>query len=207
MTRRGLVLMFLAASIAFSQRRTLPPPPAINEEGWQEFVSKLRDALRRGDAAYLTSIVSPNIKNGFGGDDGIAAFRKTWKLDRPHSPVFPLLSKLLDLGVVSDGEHNVWAPYLFETFPDDLDPFEHSVVTGKNVYLRSGPGMTAKPLRVLSYEIVKLDKMQKDWHKVSTLDGVTGYVSERYLHSPAGYRACFAKESGQWRMVYLVAGD
>jgi len=207
MTRRGLGLMFLAASGAFSQGRTLPPVVNSRDDSLSKFLAGLRDAVRREDVAYLTSIVSPNIKNGFGGDDGIAAFRKFWKLEQPHSPVFPLLSKLLGLGVAWDADRNVWAPYLFVTFPQELDPFEHEVVTGRNVYLRSGPSQAAKPLRTLSYEIVKVEKSEQDWHRVATLDGVTGYVSERYLHSPVGYRAGFTKEAGQWRMVFLAAGD
>ena len=101
-----------------------------------------------------------------------------------------------------------FVPYVFPKFPETDDPFFYEVVVGRNVWLRENPGAHSRGLRRLSWDVVRVEADGADWHKITTDDGLTGYVAARYLHSPAGYRARFRKDAqGQWRMTALLAGD
>jgi hypothetical protein len=151
-------------------------------------------------------VLSPVIKTGFDGNGGIAEFRSKWKLDRPHSEVWPLLARMLALGgTLKDGNYSV--PYVIDRFPEDLDAFDHAAITGRGVWLRSGASTSSRGIRKLDYEIVRVQSMEDDWWPVETLDGKRGFVSAKYVQSPVGWRAYFSKEQGSWKMTALVAGD
>src|SRR5688572_20942566 len=79
----GLLLLALAAS---GQERYLRPvDEAEKDASFVAFRTKLIAAAERKDGRYILSIVDPKIQNGFGGRDGIANFRRDWKLDRHDS--------------------------------------------------------------------------------------------------------------------------
>jgi hypothetical protein len=166
------------------------------------------------------SIVDPNIKNGFGGDDGIVEFKKMWKIDRPQSPFWNEFILVLSNGGTFDKESKnkmFQAPYTFTGFPEDLDAFDYQAVFGNNVNLRSKPEMNAPIVASLSYNIVKVDfensvkdKNKADeysWLKIETLGGKKGFVKAEFVRSPIDYRAIFEKRKGKWIMTVFLAGD
>jgi len=92
-------------------------------------------------AGLLQAAVSPNIKNGFGGDDGIDEFRKTWRLESPDSPLWSKLGTVLALGGGFLSENSFIAPYVFSEFPSPLDGFEYLAVVGRGVRAREKPDL------------------------------------------------------------------
>jgi hypothetical protein len=205
---RGIAACLLAASLASAQSWKLP---LKNEEsrdpGLVAFLKNLRDTARKNDVAALLRAISPQIKNGFGGDDGEAAFRRAWELDKGNSPVFAVLTNILSLGGAWIDDQYC-APYLVAGFPPEIDAFSHHVVVGQGVRLRSAALPDAPVVARLSYDIVETLERTADWSRVKTHDGITGFISTAYLYSPIGYRACFMKDAaGNWHMVSLVAGD
>jgi hypothetical protein len=114
----------------------------------------------------------------------------------------------LSLGVHYSGPGTYCAPYVAVMFPDDLDRYEHDVVAGAGVRLRSAASADAPIVTTLTYEIVRVVERGPQWTSVRTLGGDSGYVATQFLYSPMGYRACFASDTvGAWRPSVLVAGD
>lgn len=186
----------------------LPLDRSDRDPALARYLDRLREAVEAKDAAALRTLISPDIKNGFGGDDGAEAFDAAWHPEGPDSQVWPVLTKILGLGGDWTGPQQYCAPYLFVHFPDDFDPFEHQVVVGTGVRLRAAPGFDSRVLGQLSWTIVKHEHSEERWRLVTAPWGVTGWVAAEYLYSPVGYRACFQSDSeDQWRMVFLVEGD
>ena len=110
-----------------------------------------------------------------------------------------------------------YAPYSFDSFPEDLDGFEHFVVFGSNVNMRETAGGNSKVIGRLSYNVVKIDddseseaaqeRKKPEWRKVRTLGGLSGFVKSEFVRSPIDYRAGFEKKRGVWKMVAFIAGD
>ena len=192
---------------------SLPPLPPVDEAAAQPdflaFRARLQAALARHDAAALLAAVHPDIRNSFGGDDGIAAFRERWRPEAPDSPVWTTLAEVLSLGGLFDAEGRFVAPYVFSAWPADVDAFEHVAVLGRGVRVRAAPHAGAEPLALLDFAIVRLQPDQPDagWSAVRLADGRRGFVHRRLVRSPVDYRAAFEKSHGGWKMTLFLAGD
>jgi hypothetical protein len=179
--------------------------PTTRDPALTRFVADLREAVARRDESRFLKLLDPQVRSSFGGDEGIDEFREWWKLDQHGSRLWPLLDRLLALGGVWDGDSYVF-PYVFAKFPDELDPFEHAAIIGQGVWLRAKPSSEARGVRQLRYDLVRVLDQSDEWWEVETLDGARGFVAERYVMSPVGYRLMLGKR-GQWRITALVAGD
>ncbi len=217
-----LVNLILGFSInAFGQERfVVPIDEGKKDASFNTFRAKLITALKKKDKKYLISILDPNIKVSFGGDDGITDFKNFWEIDKADSKLWNELLLALNNGgkFINEGNTKTFcAPYSFWGFPDDLDSFEYNVIFGNNVRLRSKPDLSSDIITNLSYNIVKVDyensvRDSKNnevfaWAKIETLGGLKGFVSAEYVRSPIDYRACFEKTNGKWKMTAFVAGD
>jgi hypothetical protein len=216
----AFLLAFFSVSISAQGRQLLPVDEAEKDASFKAFRDKLIEAVKKRDAKYVLSVVDPNIKNGFGGNDGIANFRKQWKIPSPNSELWDeLLFVLTNGGTFSqEGKSKIFlAPYVFSRFPDDLDAFEYSAIVGTNVRLRAKPNAEAPVVANLSYNIVKVDYQNSieskpdtgkyTWYRVETLDGKKGFVASQFVRSSIDYRAGFEKKRGQWKMFFFLAGD
>ena len=216
-----LALLLSAVSLgAAAQERFLKPvDEGSSDTSFKLFRDKLIAAVKARDAKYVLSVVDPKIKNSFGDSDGVANFKKMWKIDSPQSELWDELLFILTHGGAFSREgasKTFMAPYVYSSFPEDLDAFEHSAIVGENVNLRATPFTTAPVVASLSYNLVKVDynnsirkKTDEDyeWLKVETLGGKSGFVQDRFVRSSVGYRAGFEKKRGQWKMTFLLAGD
>lgn len=215
-------LLIFAFSSAFSQeeRKALPVDEGKTDASFSAFREKTLQAAKRRDVKYILSIVDANIRNTFGDSNGIAEFKKMWKINSPKSEFWDEFITVLSNGgtFLKEADAKTFAaPYTFTSFPDDLDVFEYHAIFGNNVNLRSKPEMKAPVVASLSYNIVRVDfeNSVKDetrenkylWLKVKTLGGNTGFVNAKYVRSPIDYRAVFEKRGGRWKMITFVAGD
>lgn len=213
----SLFMIAIAASAAFAQERYLKPvDEASQDSSFLAFRTKLIAAVDRKDAAYIYSIVDPNIKNGFGDRNGIDWFKRDWKLASRNSEFWTKFAAVIKNGGAfqSDGTSKNFfvAPYSYSNWPDGLDAFEYFVIFGSDVNLRRDASLNAEVVSKLSYNIVKvLDEEphvgRPAWRKVQTLGGQTGYVSADYVRSSIDYRAGFEKKRGRWVMTFFLAGD
>ena len=160
--------------------------------------------------------MAPEIRNSFGDDNGVPAFRTRWRLQDPGSELWPELVAVLALGGTFENDSTFVAPYVFSRFPDSLDAFEHVAVIGENVRVRTEPALTARVLVRVSFEVVRRARKPPRaptpseaalWEPIELADGRVGYVAREFLRSPVGYRAAFVRRGGRWLMTLFVAGD
>lgn len=180
---------------------------SASDPSFLAFKVKLLGALERKDIKSLLAAVDPKIRVSFGSSDGIAEFRRHWKLDRPaQSQVWTELAAVLRLGVTRD-ESEFIAPYVFTKFPQTLDAYTHAVAIRPGVVMRKSPAAGSPKVAVLDYEIVQLPGQRRNgWVEVMS-DEKTGWVQERDIRSPLQYRAFFEKRNGQWKLTAFVKGD
>ncbi len=226
MKRKIFILTILILGIFLNvpaQERFVKPVDEGNQDAsFTQFREKTIAALKKKDKKYLLSITDRNIKLGFGGVDGIENFKKDWKINSPNSEVWNELLAIFTNGGTFFKEAKVknsqfCAPYIFTSFPEDLDAFEYNSIFGENVNLREKPDLNSEVIAQLSYNVVKVDfeksvKNAKngetfEWYKIKTLGGKEGFVSAEFVRSPIGYRSCFEKQKGKWKMTAFLAGD
>jgi len=198
------------ASVAAQQVRVLQPvDEAARNPDFLAFRNRLKEIIAKRDSAALLEIVHPDIKIGFGGNDGIKAFREEWKPHERASMLWKELGDVLKLGGTFDGPSSFIAPYTFSRWPDAVDAFDFGAVTGARVRIRSAPSLNAATIKTVSYEILELApdaKAVEGWTAVK-LDATTAYINSRYIRSAVDYRAMFSFSEGRWRMVLFLAGD
>ena len=106
----------------------LPPQDDANES-FRAFRQQALDALARRDTAFLYSIVAREIRVSFGSGGGINDFKEMWKAGDPTSGVWRTLTRILRMGGKHSSDTMFTAPYVFASWPDSLDAFEHVAVT------------------------------------------------------------------------------
>jgi hypothetical protein len=217
-TLSALVIFFLFSSCspAFAKEAKLNPyDDAARDPSFFIFRARLLEAIQQRDAQFVVSILSPNIKNSFGGNDGISEFRQYWKLERPDSKFWKTMIRVLALGGSFNEETTFMAPYTYSKFPDEFDAFEHGVVIGENVKVRKEPKLDGQIIGTLSYDIVKVTEWKpineagkkQAWVTVLLTGNARGYIAEDYIRSPIDYRAIFEKKNGKWQLTAFVSGD
>ena len=215
-------MVLLLASVAFGQERFVRPvDEAKLDASFLAFRTKLIAAAERRDAAFVLSILDPKIELSFGGHSGIKDFKEMWKIDRSDSKFWSEFLPVIKNGgsfLRQAGKRTgmFLAPYTFESFPEDLDAFEHQVIFGSDVNLRERPSPDSTVVAKLAYNVVKIDDSatvmkvgteNADWYRVETLGGLKGFVKAEFVRSPIDYRAGFEKKRGLWKMVVFIAGD
>ena len=193
------------------------------DSSFTEFRRELLVRLQQRDTAYLYSILAPEIKNSFGGDDRIEGFRSIWKMDRPDSSaIWSTLSRALTLGgkLDRDQSNNLTtfrAPYVYATWPNDIDAFQHVAVTDVNAPVYERPDATAPVVAIVSHSILPFEEWQGIDHdgipgpgafaRVKLPSGKSVWISASQVYSPVGWRAFFEKRGNRWVMTIFVAGD
>ena len=207
------LLLGLAAAGAASAAPTLKPvDEGPRNPSFAEFRDSLRAALLRHDADAVLAVVDSNIKTGFGGDDGIAAFERQWHPRAMDSPLWRELGAMLALGGAFDAQGSFVAPYVYSRWPEAIDAFGHVAIVGSGVRVRAQPSLDSAIVGRLSYAIVpiakgKLRSEDAEWTRVEYVRGHTGFVASRYARSPVGYRAFFTRGAAGWKLVMFLAGD
>ncbi|HEX6988454.1 MAG TPA: hypothetical protein VF282_03225 [Bacillota bacterium] len=210
----------------FEQVRLEPVDESAEDASFAAFKASLLDALARRDLAALEAAIHPQIKTDFGGGTGLEDFRRQWGLDRDPeaSPVWNMLADILNLGGVLTGGGDeplrFTAPYVYALYNASLDPFGHAVVTGDGVNVRAEPSLEAEILDQAGYLVVRVIQPEDDlprvqlngrdycWVRIQLPSGEIGYMADRFLWSPVGWRAAFEQDGeGAWRLTFLVAGD
>jgi len=194
-----------------------PVDEAYEDSTFIAFRLHLLEAIAARDTSFLFAHVDKGIRTSFGAGGGLADFKERWRPSSPKPDLWRTLGRIVGGGgIYRDGMFQ--APYYYAAFPgEEHDPFQHGVVIGQNVNVRSRPDITSPVLTRLSYDIVRVESYPTqsdraiasadDWVHVRLADGREGYVSSRYIGNPVGYRAIFNYHDGKWRMTALVAGD
>lgn len=212
-----ILLVVGGALSASSQERFLQPvDDGPDDASFVAFRVRALRAAAEKDAVFIKSILDKDIRVDFGGGSGVKDFLKSWDGLSAASDFWAEFEYALKHGgefakMKNRGPKQFWAPYIYASFPDDLDGTVYAAVTGENVRLRAKPDASSKVLGQLSFNIVKTiyndGTSNAKWVEIETLGGKRGWVSTDYVRSPIGYRACFAKIGGEWKLTIFVAGD
>lgn len=188
-----------------------PVDEAARQPDFLSFRNSLQAAVAERDVEVLLRSVHPDIRNTFGDDNGIEAFRRLWRLDEPDSDLWAELGTVLRLGGTFEGPDSFVAPYVFSHWRGEFDAFDHVAVIGSTVRVRSAPTTESAILTTLSYQILRLggDRgyPQRPWTAVLLPDGREGFVAASLVRSPVDYRAYFVRTDERWQMTLFVAGD
>jgi len=206
--------------------KLLPVDDARKDPSLVQFRNRLMDAARKHDLDYVLSILTPDVVNSFGGDEGIEGFKRHWELAGGNTRLWDTMLSVLSMGgtlyVTPDAagvwvEAEFWAPYVYSRWPNEFDSFDYGAITGEAVKVRSRPSRRAPVVTTLSYDIVKMlpeavpDEEAKDqtasWVKIVTPGGKEGYVASRFVRGPIDYRLGLVKRNGKWLIKTFVAGD
>ncbi|EOQ86962.1 hypothetical protein LEP1GSC202_0184 [Leptospira yanagawae serovar Saopaulo str. Sao Paulo = ATCC 700523] len=212
--------MVLLPCEPFASKSLSPIDHSSKDKSFMEFKTKLQKVLKSKDRKALEPLIASDIHFSFGPESGKKDFLKSFQLtEKPNeSDFWELLSNTIELGFRQNQEGQMVAPYFFETFPSEFDPFSHYLVIGKNVNVREQASKDSKSLALLSYQIVRSEaddldgrRLEKEsncnWKKICTPQGKPGFVCDRFVRSPLDYRAFFEKRKGQWMLAIFVAGD
>lgn len=216
-----LSLLFGLCGLALvaQERFVRPVDEASKDAAFLAFRNRLITAVDKKDARYIYSIVDSRIQLSFGGDAGLATFKRVWKLERADSEFWKEFGLVIKNGGKFINEPNApkqfAAPYTFSAWPDEVDAFEYQSIFGFDVNLRERPTTDSRIIDKLSYNMVKVDGQRSitkksggfTWYYVETLGGKKGFVNADYVRSPIDLRAGFEKKRGAWRMTYFIAGD
>lgn len=177
-----------------------------------QFRQRLREAVRRRDANFIRSTAIPGIRLTFGDPKTLDDLN----IDNPKAEIWLGMEKAFSTGCAYDTQ--TWiCPHVFHVFEVlPLDPFDYFAIVGVNVNARSQPSTNSQIVGVLSNEVVKYDYQAtgaynldnpNSWTPIVLPNGRRGYVLNRYVYSPIGYRGFFKKVQGKWKMITFVAGD
>jgi len=194
----------------------LEPRDEANDS-FREFRSRALAAFARRDTAFLYGMLTPDIKNSFGGDDSIAGFRRIWRMDAPGSDLWTALMRVLTMGGQQPSDSQFIAPYVFAFWPDSMDSFEHVAVIGDSVRVLEAPAAGARVLGAALNSILKFREWQgmpesgvaadTTWAQVQLPDGSSGWIRGASVYSPVSWRAMFVRRGERWQMILFVAGD
>lgn len=182
------------------------------DSSFRAFREEALRALARSDTAFLYGILSPAIKNSFGGDDSIAGFKRIWNMDEPNSAVWDMLTRVLRMGGKLTDSTFI-APYVFAFWPDSIDAFEHIAVIREQAPLYATPNVNEQVIGTASYAILKAEAWEGTGEKAATHvrvrlpNGAQAWLNTADVYSPIGRRAFFERQDGHWRMLLFVAGD
>ncbi|MBI2435916.1 MAG: SH3 domain-containing protein [Candidatus Hydrogenedentes bacterium] len=217
----ALCCLALIAAAKFEAGTVGPVDQAQQHPDFLAFRDSLRAAIQNKNVESLLKHVDTNVQCSHGGEEGIADFREKWKLDQNPgaSPLWQELGRILALGGAFQKEQFV-APYVYAKWPESYDSFQFAAITGQNVNVRARAALDAPALKQSTYGIVRIvldsweapptqtiDGETWPWVKVGLSNGAEGYVWGKYVVSPLGYRAGFNKTNGEWKLIFLVAGD
>ena len=205
-----VMLTALATPQAHAQREFRPLDEAVMQPDFFSFRAQLLSTLARRDTPALLEVVHRNIKNSFGGNDGINEFKKTWALHKRDSRLWEVLATVLALGGSFTGDAAFHAPYVFSRWPADVDAFGNVAVVGSEVRVRASASRSAESIATLSFAIVERAEPSATgsaWVAVRLPGGRVGFIDRRFVRGPVDYRAIFTKADGKWMLSALIAGD
>lgn len=195
-----------------------PIEEAADDREWQSYKQRLLVALDQKNRKAVLGVIDPNVDNGPDQKPGIEEFRRRWDFDDEKSPMWRELAKAVSLGgaFVRDekGRRRYCTPYVAAKWPTDFDPFRFGAVVADDVLVKTEPSSGARTLARLGYELVIVE----DWEVADTTPGFpqkwtrirvqagSGFVPEEHIRSPIEHMACFAAQSGGWRLVSFTAG-
>jgi hypothetical protein len=211
---RRTAAFLMAIPCAAQEPRSLPPPgDPPGDSGLSALLERMRKIVASKDAAALTALMLPEFKVEFDVGKGPLVFRRHWKPEAPDSEVWEVLGKALALQGASYLPTLFCVPYVYKSFPRDLDPLTHVVATGADATLRDRPAKDGAVLGTRDHAIIPLAEplqppvviRESAFLAVNDTSAGRCFVSGSQVYSPAGHRMFFERRNGKWQWISLAA--
>lgn len=180
--------------------------------GARAFREKLAAAVEARDAEAIAAMASPDIRLGFGGDDGRQHFLAA--LQAPDGKALAELAALLPLGCAGSDGGGLTIPWYFAQDYGDVDSYSAMLVMGADVPIHAVADAGSAAKRRLSWDLVTLDQgwyPEKRFQQVTVVGsgggGAKGYVATDMLRSMLDYRLLATRQGETWMITAFLAGD
>jgi hypothetical protein len=193
--------------------RLCPVDEGASDPAFAAYRTALLQAVAAKDLQALRGMVDPGVRTSFGEGGGFEALLEQWETGSGSPALWDELEGILRGGGAFRGEgesRSFWAPYVYASWPEEVDAFEHVAATGSGTVIRERPDAEGAEVARVEYEILEMVRREEEsdgWVRVRTQNGVEGWVASGDVRSPIGYRAGFNRNGGKWWMTALVAGD
>ena len=211
-----------ATMFSVTEHKLLPPKENFDAE-FKAFYDEFAAAVGKKDMRFIDGILDSEVMSSFGGDPGKEYFHAHWDSQN----LWAVLDEIIALGGVyypktseryPSYEKFFVAPYTFIGDFEELEGVDYYVVTGKDVPIHKEESIESEVVTKLEYRILEFhhsdafalefrDKGPEDFVSVTTLSGAVGYIQKQYLRSPIDYRLCIMQKDGEWKLLWLIAGD
>ncbi|RZK00624.1 MAG: hypothetical protein EOO76_11925 [Novosphingobium sp.] len=176
--------------------------------GARAFREKLAAAVQARDADAIAAMATPDIRLGFGGEDGNKRFLAALKA--PDGKLLNELAALLPLGCAGSDGGGLTIPWYFQQELGDVDSGSAMLVTGVDVPLLAEAKPGAAMSEKLSWDLVSLTKgltPGAPFQQVKSASGKTGFVATDKLRSLLAHRLLAVKQGQEWKITAVLAGD
>ncbi|MBY0505003.1 MAG: SH3 domain-containing protein [Bryobacteraceae bacterium] len=201
-------MLWLLLLAALDPVRLYPIDDRQRSEDFRRYTVKLERAVNKHDVKALRKLVDDKVIAGpRDKDEGWAVFNERWHPETADSPVWSVLTGLLDIGFEQMHPRIFVSPYYAWKFPRELDPREHLVVIRDVVPVRATASRDAPSVATVAFEVVRRLGAPPtgafDWVHIRTFGGQEGYIAAQMVRSPITPRAEFALRDGSWKLVVL----
>ena len=200
---------------------------SAQDPAFQTFFTALKAAVAARDMDALMPLIDPKrIISAPDKPAGMNTFVTQWNLtyDPRRSGLWERLGDALAMGVARHGDvfespgFAYVSPLAEGLLDEQIDPEDRAIVTGKQVRLRSTPGLQGEELDQLTWEIVKVAEVPPardeslngsklyPWWEVVTYSGQRGYIYGKLLHAAVDDTARFEQIDGEWKLVRFSKG-
>ena len=181
-----------------------------------ELIQTLIKACDAKDFKPFEAAMTPDAIASFGGENGPAGFRKTFKIDDPNTTFFSDFKTALTLGGAFIDANTYGSPYVYAKWPEAVDAFANVAAIGENVIMYDKPTVMGGGIADVSHMVLELIPDAPDgktptpagWVHVKSDDvQVSGYVRKDKTRSSVDYRAIFQKTENRWWLSAFASGD
>lgn len=195
--------------------KVYPTDESKGDPTFYAFKERLLGAIAKKDTFFVKSIVAEDALGSYGGERSKKAFIEEYFGEKSHHATLNFWDLMQD--ILKDGgkfkkvgdEYYFVAPYsavnLLET-TDSVSYFSCMLANKPQVFVYERPNAKSKVVDTLNYDMIytEYERSRGAWMYVHSKN--PGYVSQKDLNNPTGFRCFFARQEGRWYIKYLVSG-
>ncbi|MCX6159157.1 MAG: hypothetical protein NTY74_14350 [Ignavibacteriae bacterium] len=139
-------------------------------------------------------------------------FLQEWQLENSNSELWNLLLSLVNLGFVKNNEQGIIGysfPYYWghSVFDNPLIECNGLVVIKSDVKVYDSPDYNSKIIGTSNYDVFLEKERNDSFTRIQFTRTKIGFIQNDASRNICGYRGCFIKKSGKWKLVWFIAGD
>lgn len=190
-------------------KKLYPRDDSASVPSFAAYKRRLLGAAERGEMAVLRDAMAARIRIGF--ELEMTPEEAVKHLGLKDGTPWTELRDALKLGAVREpayGEDTFIAPYVAAA-GTSLE-LEDLVITGRNVNVRAAAAADAKPIDVVSYDVVSRGPKwpgPEPWEQIVTPSGKVGFVHSSFVRSVDGERFRFRRIDGEWKLASFLVGE